>query len=184
LRNCGLSTRRASPASARSPLRRFWAARQIRLQIRPRLLRLTWRDAQAELDRRQGETRFDHQGGQSLYSTASGVGRHLGPAGSAKPQGRVVRLAGCAQSAQTGQGRGRSVGQQARPDRLGYHHHRRSLPQLHLCEGLIPSRARQSKGERGLKSLASGRRRDELNGETIDNHRTLRNGSGAHSSPP
>ena len=93
--------------------------------------------------------------GQSLYPTASGVGRHLDPAGGAKAQGRVVRLAGRAQSAQTGQGRGRSVGQQARPDRLGDHHHRRSLPQLHLCQGLIPSRATQSKAERRLKSLAS-----------------------------
>ncbi len=70
--------------------------------------------------------------GQSLYPTASGVGRHLGLAGGAKAQGRVVRLAGCAQSAQTAQGRGRGVGQQARPDRLGDHHHRRGLPQLHL----------------------------------------------------
>ena len=78
LRNCGLSTRRstsssarssptidairsagwrrASPASARSPLRRFRPARQTAgLQIRPRFRRLAWRDAQAELDRRQGE---------------------------------------------------------------------------------------------------------------------------------
>ena len=63
--------------------------------------------------------------------------------------------AGRPQSAQTGQGRGRSVGQQARPDCLGHHHHRRSLPQFHLCQGLIPSRAKQSKAERRLKSLAS-----------------------------
>lgn len=101
-------------------------------QIRPRFRRLAWRDAQAELDRRQGEIRVDNQTGQSLYPTATGVGRHLDLAGGAKAQGRVVRLVGCAQSAQTGQGRGRSVGQQARPDRLGDHHHRRGVPQPHL----------------------------------------------------
>jgi hypothetical protein len=134
------STRSGQPAGGERPrrrrARRFGDSgqrpRSARLQIRPRFRRLAWRDAQAELDRRQGETRFDHQAGQSLYPTASGVGRHLGLAGGAKAQGRVVRLAGRAQSAQTGQGRGRGVGQQARPDRLGDHHHRRGLPQLHL----------------------------------------------------
>ena len=74
-------------------------ARSARLQIRPRFRRLPWRDAQAELDRRQGETRLDRQAGQSLYPTASGVGRRLGLAGGAKAQGRVVRLAGRPQSA-------------------------------------------------------------------------------------
>src|ERR1700727_3158690 len=88
-------------------------------------------------DWRQGEIRVDNQAGQSVYPTASCVGRHLGLAGGAKAQGRVVRLAGRAQSPQTGQGRGRGVGQQARPDRLGDHHHRRGLPHLHLRQGLI-----------------------------------------------
>ena len=65
------------------------------------------------------------------------VGRHLGLAGGAKAQGRVVRPAGRAQSAQTGQGRGRGVGQQARPDCLGDHHHRRGcLPQNAAAMGL------------------------------------------------
>ena len=68
------------------------------LQIRPRFRRLAWRNSQAELDRRQGEIRVDNQAGQSVYPTASGVGRHLGLAGGAKAQGRVVRLAGRAQS--------------------------------------------------------------------------------------
>jgi transposase len=130
-------------------------ARSAGLQIRPRFRRLAWRDAQAELDRRQGEIRVDNQAGQSVYPTASGVGRHLGLAGGAKAQGRVVRLAGRAQSAQTGQGRGRSVGQQACPDRLGDHHHRRGLPHLHLRQGLVPIGATHSKGERRLKRLAS-----------------------------
>ena len=85
----------------------------------------------------KGEIRVDNQAGQSVYPTASCVGRHLGLAGGAKAQGRVVRLAGRAQSPQTGQGRGRGVGQQARPDSLGDHHHRRGLPHLHLRQGLI-----------------------------------------------
>ena len=42
-----------------------------------------------------------------------------------------------AQSAQTVQGRGGGVGQQARPDRLGDYHYRRGLPHLHLRQGLI-----------------------------------------------
>ena len=160
MRNCGLSTRRPTSSSARSSptidairqptggerprrrrARRFGdsgqRARSAGLQIRPRFRRLAWRDAQTELDRRQGEIRVDNQAGQSVYPTASCVGRHLGLAGGAKAQGRVVRLAGRAQSPQTGQGRGRGVGQQARPDRLGDHHHRRGLPHLHLRQGLI-----------------------------------------------
>ena len=91
-----------------------------------------WLGATPKQNSTGGKEKFGSIAGQSVYPTASGVGRHLGLAGGAKAQGRVVRLAGRAQSAQTGQGRGRGVGQQARPDRLGDHHHRRGLPQLHL----------------------------------------------------
>jgi transposase len=137
----------------------------------PRFRRLAWRDAQAELDRRQGETRFDHQAGQSVYPTASGVGRHLGLAGGAKAQGRVVRLAGRAQSAQTGQGRGRGVGQQARPDRLGDHHHRRGLPHLHLRQGLIPIGGTAL--ERRTQAQEFGERDDDVMNDTARRSKTI-----------
>ena len=51
-------------------------------------------DAQAELHRRQGEARLDHQTGQPLSQTASGVGRDFGAARGGQAQGRVGRLAG------------------------------------------------------------------------------------------
>ena len=66
--------------------------------------------------------------------------------------------------------------------RLGDHHHRRSLPQLHLCQGLIPSRA-TPKENAGSRVWRARRRRDERHGETIEDHRTLRNGSGAKARP-
>ena len=184
LRNCGLSTRRstsssarssptidairsaswrrASPASARSPLRRFWPPRQIRRPSNPAAISppgLARRPSRTRSAAR--ETRFDHQAGQSLYPTASGVGCHLGLAGGAKAQGRVVRLAGRAQSAQTGQGRGGGVGQQARPDRLGDHHHRRGLPHLHLRQGLIPIGGNAL--ERRTQAQEFGERDDVMN---------------------
>jgi hypothetical protein len=113
--HCRPSTRSGQPAGCERPRRRrarriddsAQRARSAGLQIRPRFRRLAWRDAQTQLDRRQGEIRVDNQARQSVYPSASGVGRHLGLAGGAKAQGRVVRLAGRAQSAQTGQGRGR-----------------------------------------------------------------------------
>ena len=84
----------------------------------------------------------------------------------------------------TGQGRGRGVGQQARPDRLGDHHHRRGLPHLHLRQGLIPIGGNALK--RRTQAQEFGERDDDVkrHGETIEDHRTLRNGSGAQSSPP
>ena len=82
--------RLACPASARSPPRRFGQpARPAHIQIRPRFRRLDRVDAQAELDRRQGETRRHHQAGQSLHPTASGVGRHLPLAGGAEGKGAL-----------------------------------------------------------------------------------------------
>jgi hypothetical protein len=136
-----------------------------------RVSRLAWRDAQSELDRRQGEIRVDNQAGQSVYPTASGVGRHLGLAGGAKAQGRVVRLAGRAQSAQTAQGRGRGVGQQARPDRLGDHHHRRGLPHLHLRQGLIPIGGNAL--ERRTQAQEFGERDNEVMNDTARRSKTI-----------
>ncbi len=124
-----------------------------------------------ELDRRQGEIRVDNQAGQSVYPTASSVGRHLGLAGGAKAQGRVVRLAGRAQSAQTAQGRGGGVGQQARPDRLGDHHHRRGLPHLHLRQGLIPIGGNAL--ERRTQAQEFGERDDDVMNDTARRSKTI-----------
>ena len=131
---CGLSTRRSTSwkraivadyrrdpvdwrrkvlaSAGGSPLRRFWPARQIRRysQIRSAFRRLVWRDAWAQLDRRQGEIRVE-QLQQGTGGPSDGLLRHL-DFGTAKAQGRVVRLAGRAQSAQTAQGRYGGVGQQ------------------------------------------------------------------------
>jgi transposase len=73
--------------------------------------------------------------------------------------------------AQTGQGRGRCVGQQARPDRLGDHHHRRGLPHLHLRQGLIPIGGNAL--ERRTQVQEFGERDDDVMNDTARRSKTI-----------
>jgi transposase len=63
------------------------------------------------------------------------------------------------------------VGQQARPDRLGDHHHRRGLPHLHLRQGLIPSRGNAP--ERRTQAQEFGERDDDVMNDTARRSKTI-----------
>ena len=138
--------RRAIPSSARSPLRRFWPARQIRRPSNPDRDFAAWLGVTPKQNSTGGKEKFGSitKQGKSRYIRrqllvlAFAISVLRARRQSAKA--RVVRLAGRAQSAQTGQGRGGGVGQQARPDRLGDHHHWRG--HLSHCHGASAKRRR------------------------------------------
>jgi hypothetical protein len=145
-------------------------ARSARLQIRSRFRRLAWRDAQAELDGGQREFGSITKQGNRYIRRLLMLGRHLGLAGGAKAQGRVVRLAGRAHSAQTDQDRGRGIGQLARIVQ-GDHHHRRGLPHLHLRQGLIPTGGNAL--ERRTQAQEFGERDDDVMKDTARRSKTI-----------
>ena len=144
-------------------------ARSARLQIRPRFRRLAWRDAQAELDRREGEIRVDNQTGQSLYPTATGVGRHLDLAGGAKRKGPVVDWLAALRARKSAK-----VWPWRSPTSLPGSSGRSSPParrsaSIHLRQGLIRSRGDAfEKKIAGSRVWRAQRRRDERHGETIE----------------
>jgi len=63
------------------------------------------------------------------------------------------------------------VGQQARPDRLGDHHHRRGLPHLHLRQGLIPIGGNAL--ERRTQAQEFGERDDDVMNDTARRSKTI-----------
>ncbi len=96
--------------------------------IGPRAGRLDRLGAEAELDRRQAAHGSHIKAGRSLSAVVAGRRRHVGDPARTKDKLREEPVARRTRASKTDQGRGRGLGQQDFPDRLGGAGHWRTLP--------------------------------------------------------
>jgi transposase len=207
LRNCGLSTRRstsssaqlsptidairsagwrrASPASARSPLRRFWPARQIRTPSKSGRDFAAWLGATPKQNSTGGKEKLG-----SITKQGNRYIRRLLVLGAisvlrAAPKRKGALCDWLAALRARKPPKVVAVALANSPGSSG-----RSSPPARPSAAPSTLRPDPNPGQRTRKENAGSRvwrarrRRDERHGETIEDHRTLRNGSGAQSSPP